>query len=643
MRRLGLALLFAAIATSSALAQQVFGSNNGVPNIVGTTANSTSAFIGQVQIHNSFSSSTDAVKAAMDAGQKAVATNAMNSSAATTINRPRAAQHQTLGSHAQYHGFGVVSNSLNFSTSWTLNSAGQIPDLDTHVLLPDVIGSSSPTVIGGLSPNGINTPHRPWPLGSTEFPRNVYYVHPTITFNNDTATARISQDVDGKVSSSGTCARGGSICEQVSVTGKIPTGIYTQQTYRPLASPADPVPNFASTGSTFQTEVWTTRALVGPGIIVDSVTVGGVLQPMTKRPDGSLSVRTAAMGGALANDTDKSAQIVVNARQSFARGVASEVDGKSLLTPQPGNTTIKMVGVHHRAPTADLKTQMQQPPMPQDQSVRLSWLQWALYGFPNTAEAATMPDSSQRTTALPKPQQPTPRAPPTDDGNVLSTLPLGMTLPATTANSTPQTALHQNSLNLTALINESQSGGLSWTQEQVDKLKILQRTLQQKAHDGASVTEFETETGYAVVIHHADGIVETREGGTRAWRNNNPGNIREPSKKSEIRKIMIGVTKLGPTGNFSVFETAEEGERALRVLLTTLYADSSIDATIAKFAPAIENDTASYQREVREIVGLVGSVKIKDLKADQLDKMIVAIKKVEGFDAQSSTQKVTLK
>jgi hypothetical protein len=336
----GLAIAIAsALAVPHAHAQQVFGSTgSGTPSIVGMPS------AGQVFQSFSSTSAVDAARAASDTSQKVATANSANASSAGQTNRPRAAQHQTLGSHAQYHGFGVVSNSLNFSTSWTPNSAGQVPDLDTHVLLPAAVGGY--TVVGGQSPLGVNTPHRPWAFGTLEFERNVYYVQPTISFNGTTATAQISQDVDGKVSSSGTCSRGGSFCEQVSVTGKIPTGVYTQQTYRPLASPADPVPNFPSTGSTFQTEVWTTRALVGPGIIVDSVTVGGVPQPMIKRPDGSLSVRTAAMGGALMNDKDQSAQIIVNARQTFARGVASEVDGKNLIATSKPNSVTKSTVAH---------------------------------------------------------------------------------------------------------------------------------------------------------------------------------------------------------------------------------------------------------------------------------------------------------
>ena len=95
--------------------------------------------------------------------------------------------------HVQNHGFtppnttGVPagSGSLNFTTTWTPNSSGQTPDIDTHVLLP--AGNAPYTVSNGQNPVGVNTPTRPWPLGSAEFPRNVYYVQPTISFNGATA------------------------------------------------------------------------------------------------------------------------------------------------------------------------------------------------------------------------------------------------------------------------------------------------------------------------------------------------------------------------------------------------------------------------------------------------------------------------
>jgi hypothetical protein len=267
-------------------------------------------------------------QAAINANQRAITAHTPDI-AQGGGSRPKAAQQPSLGPHAQYHGFGVVSNSLNFSTSWTANNSGQIPDLDTHVLLPAGVGA---TAISPGNPNGgSNTPYRPWGVGTAEFSRNVYRVQPNFTLNTGTASARLSQDVDGKNVTSGGCARGGSICEQVSITGNVPGGTYIQQTYRTLAGFSDPIPNFSGVGSSFQTQVWTTRALAGPGIIVDNVTVGGIPQLIIKRPDGTLSVATAAMGGTILNDTGRSAEVVVNTRASFARGIASDQVGKQVL------------------------------------------------------------------------------------------------------------------------------------------------------------------------------------------------------------------------------------------------------------------------------------------------------------------------
>lgn len=238
------------------------------------------------------------VNGAAAAAQAAAA--AAIGAADTQPNSPH--NHMQLHGLAGYNATGIVAGtgSLNFTTTWTPNSAGQTPDLDTHVLLAPGYGPY--TVSGGQSPFGVNTATRPWPYGSAEFERNVYYVQPTIAFAG--ATATFSGDVDGSTTLTGNCARSGGACEEVRITGTVPGGEYRQDTYRPLARPGTPA-NPSGAGSTYQTTVWAT-----PGVVVDSVTVNGVRQFANQLGD----FRTAAMSGSLLTDTGRSPEVVVNVR-----------------------------------------------------------------------------------------------------------------------------------------------------------------------------------------------------------------------------------------------------------------------------------------------------------------------------------------
>lgn len=78
--------------------------------------------------------------------------------------------------------------------------------------------------------------------------------------------------------------------------------------------------------------------------------------------------------------------------------------------------------------------------------------------------------------------------------------------------------------------------------------------------------------------------------GTRAFRNNNPGNI-EWGAFARAHNATHGDPR------FAVFPTWGDGFRCLEALLTH-YGNISIAAAIAKWAPPSENNTSSYIRNV---------------------------------------------
>ena len=127
----------------------------------------------------------------------------------------------------------------------------------------------------------------------------------------------------------------------------------------------------------------------------------------------------------------------------------------------------------------------------------------------------------------------------------------------------------------------------------------------------------------SVIYKAADGAEFVHSGGSRAWRNNNPGNLAF-SEKSDL--------KIGKGGRFAVFADEAAGMRALKYSLTRFYAELRLDAVFKKYAPSSDNnDPEHYFALVRKFTGLDSSRKLGDLNDAELDKFMKAIKRVEGW------------
>ncbi len=131
--------------------------------------------------------------------------------------------------------------------------------------------------------------------------------------------------------------------------------------------------------------------------------------------------------------------------------------------------------------------------------------------------------------------------------------------------------------------------------------------------------------GRNVIIVYSDGSVERRSGGTRAWRNNNPGNLRQ-------YPFSIQRGSLGEAGGFAIFASEAQGHRALLDLLSTeRYQNTTINEAIEIYAPSNENDTANFQDFVRETTGLSGEVRLNTLTDLQIHDVANAIRRMEGW------------
>ncbi|WP_421671276.1 LysM peptidoglycan-binding domain-containing protein [Rahnella sp. EDr1-12] len=127
-----------------------------------------------------------------------------------------------------------------------------------------------------------------------------------------------------------------------------------------------------------------------------------------------------------------------------------------------------------------------------------------------------------------------------------------------------------------------------------------------------------------------DGTRYLRSGGTICWRFFNPGNIR-PSKTSVCNSLKIGVgdTK---SGKFMIFPSEEVGWQALSLLLKSAYKDMEIKNVAKRFAPATDNnDPEKYSKFIVTESGLEGDRHVRDLDEASLERLMEAIKKMEGY------------
>lgn len=138
--------------------------------------------------------------------------------------------------------------------------------------------------------------------------------------------------------------------------------------------------------------------------------------------------------------------------------------------------------------------------------------------------------------------------------------------------------------------------------------------------------------GYTVV-RTSDGSTERRTG-TRAWRNNNPGNI-------EYGAFAKSQGAVGSDGRFAVFPSYEAGRQAKAALIfeSPSYRDKTIMQAIARYAPSFENNTQAYANAVARAAGVSVGTPMNQLSASQREAVLDAMERVEGF-RPGTTQRI---
>lgn len=128
-----------------------------------------------------------------------------------------------------------------------------------------------------------------------------------------------------------------------------------------------------------------------------------------------------------------------------------------------------------------------------------------------------------------------------------------------------------------------------------------------------------------VVYYDEQGRRTVYSGGSWAWRNHNPGNLRFGDFARRHGAI-------GSAGGFAVFPDLATGRAALAALLRgPTYAPLSIYAAIERYAPPSENQTDQYRELVAELTGLAVDRILSSLSADEFERVLDAIQRIEGY------------
>lgn len=138
--------------------------------------------------------------------------------------------------------------------------------------------------------------------------------------------------------------------------------------------------------------------------------------------------------------------------------------------------------------------------------------------------------------------------------------------------------------------------------------------------------------GLKNVFEREDGSKVTLDGGTKAWRNNNPGNLR----MSDFSKSQgaIGSDRDG----FAIFPSLEAGAKAKENLIFggKNYKDKTLTDAIARYAPPNENNTGRYQAAILSSVGGQNK-RMSDYTPAERAAITAAMTKMEGFEVGKTT------
>lgn len=130
-----------------------------------------------------------------------------------------------------------------------------------------------------------------------------------------------------------------------------------------------------------------------------------------------------------------------------------------------------------------------------------------------------------------------------------------------------------------------------------------------------------------IIYFREDGSSAIYVGGTRNWRNNNPGNIGYGN--GNLAKKLGAI---GKAGGFAVFPNYETGRKAIfSVLKKDDFQGRTVSKAIEVQAPKEDgNNTELYKKHIQVWTQIDLTRLISSLSAEELEKLVKAIEKKEG-------------
>ena len=168
------------------------------------------------------------------------------------------------------------------------------------------------------------------------------------------------------------------------------------------------------------------------------------------------------------------------------------------------------------------------------------------------------------------------------------------------------------------------------------KKEELKQEVKSEDKNGRYMVEVVGGGGNYTDVLYSDGTVWRRTG-SRAARNNNPGNLDarpwQVEKFNSLGNDKTGANKTieGTEQRNSVFKTREDGEKAWEYLIFEYaYKNSRIDKVIEAYAPPGENNTKMYQREAMTgIPEQYRNIKMNEWPQKMRDKLMENMFRVE--------------
>ena len=130
--------------------------------------------------------------------------------------------------------------------------------------------------------------------------------------------------------------------------------------------------------------------------------------------------------------------------------------------------------------------------------------------------------------------------------------------------------------------------------------------------------------GISVIYTDTSGKQWKFDGGTRPWRNQNPGNL-------VTGKVSKRNGAIGKAGGFAIFPDYDIGHRALLDSLINEHGNEDIPKLMEAYAPPKENKTKKYISFIRKATGVKGNKIIRNFSPTEFEKLWQAIEKMEGW------------